>query len=130
MDSVTLDVRCQRRAKTKPVSGEQDVPLRDSLGVRVLLRFVPRFRARLARENVDDTSPWSLGVARDARRTHSLAEVHRGRRVGAAAERTRADARRPPPNIACCARRGNVVSNPSLTLDNGLATTSPRTKTN
>lgn len=40
-------------------------------------------RERIIR-SVDDSSPWSLGVKNDARRTHSLAEVRRARRVAAA----------------------------------------------
>ena len=49
VDSVTLASGSEARKNQKPVSGEQDVPLRDSLGVRVPLFFLfpsPRFRAR------------------------------------------------------------------------------------
>jgi hypothetical protein len=114
VDSVTLASGSEARKNQKPVSGEQDVPLRDSLGVRVPRFFSPAslvfffflrvFRSRLSfseqtrargraaaasvREriirSVDDSSPWSLGVKNDARRTHSLAEVRRARRVAAA----------------------------------------------
>ena len=114
VDSVTLASGSEARKNQKPVSGEQDVPLRDSLGVRVPRFFSPAslvfffflrvFRSRLSfseqtrargraaaasvREriirSVDDSSSWSLGVKNDARRTHSLAEVRRARRVAAA----------------------------------------------
>ena len=113
VDSVTLASGSEARKNQKPVSGEQDVPLRDSLGVRVPRLFSPVFlffrrvfrrrrrvsfsertrargraaaasvRERIIR-SVDDSSPWSLGVKNDARRTHSLAEVRRARRVAAA----------------------------------------------
>ena len=103
VDSVTLASGSEARKNQKPVSGEQDVPLRDSLGVRVLFFFFsrspfPRVSFRIVR-SVDDTSPWSLGVKNDARRTHSLAEVRRARRVAAAAADTRRRAETPP-NIA------------------------------
>ena len=48
VDSVTLASGSEAKAKNqKPVSGEQDVPLRDSLGVRLLFFFFqPFFRFR------------------------------------------------------------------------------------
>ena len=39
VDSVTLASGSEARKNQKPVSGEQDVPLRDSLGVRALFFF-------------------------------------------------------------------------------------------
>ena len=47
VDSVTLASGSEARKNQKPVSGEQDVPLRDSLGVRLLFFFFqPFFRFR------------------------------------------------------------------------------------
>ena len=43
VDSVTLASGSEARKNQKPVSGEQDVPLRDSLGVRVPRFFSPVF---------------------------------------------------------------------------------------
>jgi len=139
VDSVTLASGSEARKNQKPVSGEQDVPLRDSLGVRVPLFFLfpsPRFAAafrggvsyffslfafRIVR-SVDDSPPWSLGVKNDAIRTHSLAEVRRARRVAAAGADTRRRAETPP-NIALSFARDfsiasrilNRVSDPSRT---------------
>ena len=167
VDSVTLASGSEARKNQKPVSGEQDVPLRDSLGVRVPRFFSPAslvfffflrvFRSRLSfseqtrargraaaasvREriirSVDDSSPWSLGVKNDARRTHSLAEVRRARRVAAAGVKkfgapTRGDAaehralvlNREFLNFSIASR--TPVSDPSRTSPSS----SPRTKTN
>jgi hypothetical protein len=46
VDSVTLASGSEARKNQKPVSGEQDVPLRDSLGVRVPLFFLFPFPFR------------------------------------------------------------------------------------
>jgi hypothetical protein len=133
VDSVTLASGSEARKNQKPVSGEQDVPLRDSLGVRVPLFFLfpfpfrggvsyffSLFAFRIVR-SVDGSPPWSLGVKNDAIRTHSLAEVRRARRVAAAGADTRRRAETPP-NIALSFSTANFsisqsrLEPPSLTL--------------
>ena len=53
VDSVTLASGSEARKNQKPVSGEQDVPLRDSLGVRAFFFLLSVFaRVRVCRDGV------------------------------------------------------------------------------
>lgn len=143
VDSVTLASGSEARKNQKPVSGEQDVPLRDSLGVRVPLFFLfpspfPRvfFRAAaflisfrfslFASFEASMTVPRGHSASKTMPYGHTRSPKFGGRGESPPPAPTRADARRrrrTSPNIALSFARDfsiasrilNRVSDPSRT---------------
>ena len=129
VDSVTLASGSEARKNQKPVSGEQDVPLRDSLGVRVLFFFVPRFRAFLfASFEASMTLPRGHSASKTMPDGHTRSPKFGGRGESPPPPPTRADARRRrrTSRFFFRERRLEPVSDPSRTSPSS----SPRTKTN
>ena len=99
VDSVTLASGSEAKAKNqKPVSGEQDVPLRDSLGVRLLFFFFQpffRFRAFLfASFEASMTVPRGHSASKTMPYGHTRSPKFGGRGESPPPAPTRADARR------------------------------------
>ena len=103
VDSVTLASGSEARKNQKPVSGEQDVPLRDSLGVRVPLFFLFPFPFRggvscffslFASFEASMTVPRGHSASKTMPHGHTRSPKFGGRGESPPPAPTRADARR------------------------------------